>query len=188
MKRSADDANGSSSGPTKRSRESADCPHPASWHGMCISCGKSVEGAKGVQQTIGGGVTLEYNSRETVARAGQLRETLETEQKLALALDLDHTLLHTTMNPGAPEYLKKVYNGQIVKMDEVGSGRMREVADLGVEGLLRLLWCSASFSRRHVEQRSSCAAGQGGRFGGELRVPGVLARLWGAAAPHGALH
>jgi hypothetical protein len=91
------------------------CPHDESYHGVCTTCGEPVEDSEpsggrrpgrggedvaGPREGFGlfGGVAHPElrRSRQGVTKQNNQRvKELQSKKKLALVLDLDHTLLHT---------------------------------------------------------------------------------------------
>lgn len=59
------------------------------------------------QVTVSGGVTMTVSEQESRQIAERDRERLFQQVKLALVLDLDHTLVHATADPRAQQFLDK---------------------------------------------------------------------------------
>lgn len=87
------------------------CSHPAIFKGMCVSCGLKVvqtqdSNPKGdkchkTPFTVNGGHTMHLSAEEASIVQTSKINALRKTRKLALVLDLDHTLLHSTgqINP-----------------------------------------------------------------------------------------
>lgn len=97
------------------SAEMSGCPHPAIYNSMCVSCGKTVQEGQGgpANMVISGGSVLQLSNSEAERVQALKIEGLKKAKKLALVLDLDHTLLHAvqvegptpsqTVHPGRPD-------------------------------------------------------------------------------------
>jgi hypothetical protein len=93
------------------------CLHPADFNGVCIQCGadlileREINPEIACAQRVGGehGLNLSLETMNQLRRENT--ELLEKQRKLLLVLDLDHTVLHATMDPRArcffPEELPK---------------------------------------------------------------------------------
>lgn len=79
---------------------SAPCQHSSLMWGMCVVCGMKVDVANGTNLIVSGGVKISQSESEA-ARIQELKiESLKKTRKLALVLDLDHTLLHSVQVEG----------------------------------------------------------------------------------------
>jgi FCP1-like phosphatase family protein len=81
------------------------CTHPAVFKGMCVSCGMKVDQIEHVTIaktpvktafTVNGGHTMHLSMEEAHIVQQSKINALRKARKLALVLDLDHTLLHAT--------------------------------------------------------------------------------------------
>ena len=98
--------------PQKRKRGSAAgekgvCLHDSVWKRMCLNCGQIVE-SQGeasdeplVKQAIGGGISVTTKGSAAAEEAHRRISRLRERKKLALVLDLDHTLIHTINSENA---------------------------------------------------------------------------------------
>ena len=101
------------------------CTHPGLYGGICISCGEVPKGlphqidedhtfsreapsSSGVDDartcayralTVGGGHTIRLSKEESANMSTIRTSTLKSQRKIALVLDIDHTLLHAHMTP-----------------------------------------------------------------------------------------
>ena len=70
------------------------CRHPALYAGMCVACGAKPGGHNRTALTISAGHTLQLSKEEASSSASVRRSGLHDSRKIALVLDLDHTLVH----------------------------------------------------------------------------------------------
>ena len=95
------------------------CRHPGLYNGICISCGKVPDNV--MQElheehapnrsssssshciyrslTVGGGHTIRLSKEESEKVSAIRTNTLKSQTKIALVLDIDHTMLHACMSP-----------------------------------------------------------------------------------------
>ena len=80
------------------------CAHPAMFNSMCVACGEKVTiSASSVSSlTLGGGQQLHVSKQEAAKVQESKVVDLQRIKKLALILDLDHTLVHATEITGPP--------------------------------------------------------------------------------------
>ncbi len=98
------------------------CVHPALLNSMCVACGQYIKTAVtlhqkdengvglGAQLTMTGGQQLQFLSEKALLEQQQEKLAgLQKVRKLALILDLDHTLIHTTAADSVPsaEFLQE---------------------------------------------------------------------------------
>ena len=93
------------------------CNHPGIFKNMCIKCGICMDGiaiatSKSTVQsiaadgptfktlTIAGGQQLQLSQEEAIAIQASKSSSLKSQRKLALVLDLDHTLVHSIQVEG----------------------------------------------------------------------------------------
>lgn len=79
------------------------CDHPAIFHSLCVSCGIRVDSnqpATSSALTMSGGTILQLSETEAERVQSLKIENLKKTKKLALVLDLDHTLLHAVQVEG----------------------------------------------------------------------------------------
>ena len=94
------------------------CNHPGIFKNMCIKCGicmdgiaismattskstiKSAVDATFKTLTIAGGQQLQLSQEEAIAIQASKSSSLKSQRKLALVLDLDHTLVHSIQVEG----------------------------------------------------------------------------------------
>jgi len=72
------------------------CPHDETFHDICTTCGEPAEA--GPREGLFGGVAhpeLRRSQQGVAKQHNQRAQELQAKKKLALVLDLDHTLLHT---------------------------------------------------------------------------------------------
>ena len=98
------------------------CTHPAVIDGLCAVCGQAIavptngstnnttsEGSKKESSTqaltLSGGVTVSISSEYAQSFSTHTSQSLRSEKKLNLVLDLDHTLLHATADRRASDLL-----------------------------------------------------------------------------------
>ena len=79
------------------------CSHPAFYGNLCVGCGmkfsnEDVETNKKI--IVGGGKSLRYNSTEAERVSQDKMLSLKNSKRIALVLDLDHTLLHSIQVDG----------------------------------------------------------------------------------------
>lgn len=88
------------------------CAHPGVYNGICISCGKAPKGmmpefrednisSKSSDYralTVGGGHTIRLSKEESEKVSAIRTNTLKSQAKIALVLDIDHTMLHACMS------------------------------------------------------------------------------------------
>lgn len=93
------------------------CPHPALLNGLCVACGQFIAQAEqdlhllwGSELTLTGGTQLRLSNAERHRMEAAKVSSLRSNRKLALVLDLDHTLLHSILvdGPFLPELNGKV--------------------------------------------------------------------------------
>lgn len=86
-----------------------DCPHPALMNSLCVKCGKKITSSQSNRSTsvgwsssltISGGNTLRLSAIEAAKVQVSRVEGLKESKKLALVLDLDHTLVHAIQVEG----------------------------------------------------------------------------------------
>jgi RNA polymerase II subunit A C-terminal domain phosphatase len=109
------------------------CSHPAFLEGVCVVCGvlmvqrrnddaeddegtptkvplpsfessESHDQLKTSQVTVSGGITMTISAEESREMARRDADRLVQQAKLALVLDLDHTLVHATADPRARQF------------------------------------------------------------------------------------
>lgn len=90
------------------------CPHSVVFRGLCALCGSDVDAAHFAEDTklINSGISVGYDQKfltvsRTVAETTSASTTnmLLKAGRLALVLDLDHTLVHATADPVVPTIL-----------------------------------------------------------------------------------
>jgi TFIIF-interacting CTD phosphatase-like protein len=106
------------------------CLHPTILDGMCVVCGtavprkigsigdtstvhgsqndslsQNIAGNNLSQVTVSGGITMTVSERESRQMAQRDSERLFRQKRLALVLDLDHTMVHATSDARARQYL-----------------------------------------------------------------------------------
>lgn len=82
----------------------SDCAHPGFFNSMCVKCGRIVpadDSTNAAALTISGGVVLQLSAKEAEQVQASKVEILKKMRKLALVLDLDHTLLHAVQIEGS---------------------------------------------------------------------------------------
>lgn len=95
------------------------CSHPVQLNNMCVSCGITLvksdqEGdGKGKELTLVGGAQLVLSEDEALRQQELKVANLRNSRKLALVLDLDHTLIHTTACEGTPQDVHKLLEQQV---------------------------------------------------------------------------
>ena len=95
-----------------------DCPHPSLFQNMCVKCGMKVApnapnggggGTTGssnqnsgykLSMNMSGGKVLQLSAEEAASVTASKVSNLRSSKKLALVLDLDHTLLHAIQMEG----------------------------------------------------------------------------------------
>lgn len=98
--------------------ESAACTHAVQLNNMCVACGltlerKEDEEVKGKELTLVGGAQLVLSEDEALKQQELKVANLRNSGKLALVLDLDHTLIHTTGIEGPPPDVNKLLENLI---------------------------------------------------------------------------
>ena len=81
----------------------ASCTHPQRLGNLCAVCGAVLDGEDTTEQVAARASTaaLSVTSQEAEAVAGARQSRLDTQRKLQLVLDLDHTLLECSTDPRA---------------------------------------------------------------------------------------
>ena len=93
-----------------------DCNHPSIFQGMCVVCGKKIDTTAGQAASktdakttgnswktalnVSGGKVLQLSAEEAASVTANKVNNLRNSKKLALVLDLDHTLLHAIQIEG----------------------------------------------------------------------------------------
>lgn len=90
------------------------CQHPALFKTMCVSCGKIIKQETGTLGqkttsllTLHGGTALQVSNQEAESIQAKKISSLREQKKIALVLDLDHTLLHAIQIDGATPVLNE---------------------------------------------------------------------------------
>ncbi len=88
------------------------CTHPALFKTMCVSCGKIIKteptlGKSTSQLTMHGGTALQVSAKEAESIQANKISNLRIMKKIALVLDLDHTLLHAIQVDGPTPSVQK---------------------------------------------------------------------------------
>ena len=105
------------------------CDHPAIFNTMCVSCGKVVLDSKGTTSITVGGRNLQLKSTEA-ARIQEVKiQNLQKNNKLALVLDLDHTLLHAVQVDGQTPIQTSQHDGQIhhLPIEDIVGGTVKHL-------------------------------------------------------------
>lgn len=84
------------------------CQHPAVLNSMCVACGERVVVAASTVSplSLNGGQQLQVSKLEATKVQESKVSDLQRIKKIALILDLDHTLVHATEFVGAPQGLE----------------------------------------------------------------------------------
>lgn len=134
------------------------CKHPAYFSSLCVSCGDKLKDASSNKKSdntsvpiiLNGGQHLQLSKNEAERVQMSKISCLKNNRKLALILDLDHTLLHATAIPGPPlkEDLIRHSLHHLVIHEEITSGeRYRRENDSMSK--LKMESASASVVLRH---------------------------------------
>lgn len=110
------------------------CAHPIIYNTLCAVCGKVVPNARSCntsQLSIKGGL-LRLNEEETVkiqSSKSAMLQKLQQNQKLALVLDLDHTLLHAVQIDGPTPSQTVQANGEIhhLPIEDIVGGTVKHL-------------------------------------------------------------
>lgn len=98
------------------------CKHPAIFNQLCVVCGETVRNDESSTEstlkhstsslTFTHGLQLQLSKEEAERVQKNKILSLRQQKKLALVLDLDHTLLHATPSPGnAKPFSSVLVNG-----------------------------------------------------------------------------
>eukprot|EP00456_Euglypha_rotunda_P079910 TRINITY_DN77079_c0_g2_i2.p1 TRINITY_DN77079_c0_g2~~TRINITY_DN77079_c0_g2_i2.p1 ORF type:complete len:248 (-),score=39.01 TRINITY_DN77079_c0_g2_i2:11-754(-) len=84
------------------------CPHPVEFGGLCVICGKDMTRISEHAQlernrqtssvVVGAEKVLKFTTKEMKKKSREHTKQLKERKKLALVLDLDHTLVHATQD------------------------------------------------------------------------------------------
>ena len=92
---------------------SVECTHEVQFNSLCVSCGAHIkktetENANGNELTMNGGAQLVLSEGEALKQQELKVSNLRNSKKLAVVLDLDHTLIHTTGIDGPPQNMEEL--------------------------------------------------------------------------------
>jgi FCP1-like phosphatase family protein len=108
------------------------CSHPVTYNTLCVACGKVVPNSKSSASLAVKGGVLQLSADEAVkiqsSKATALQK-LQQNKKLALVLDLDHTLLHAVQVDGPTPKLTVQSNGDIhhLPIEEIVGGSVKHL-------------------------------------------------------------
>jgi FCP1-like phosphatase family protein len=100
------------------SATTAECAHEVQLNSMCVSCGAHVKKGEddkgtGNELTMAGGGQLMLSKEAAERQQEEKVASLRSSRKLALVLDLDHTLIHTMGLEGPPQDLVKLAENDV---------------------------------------------------------------------------
>ena len=93
---------------------SAECTHEVQFNSLCVSCGAFIkksateDGNGNKELTMSGGAQLVLSEGEALKQQELKVSNLRSSKKLAVVLDLDHTLIHTTGIEGPPKDIDEI--------------------------------------------------------------------------------
>ncbi len=108
------------------------CDHPATYNSLCVKCGKVVPSSKSSASLALKGGLLKLSANEAVkvqtSKSTVLRK-LQQNKKLALVLDLDHTLLHAVQIDGPTPQQTSAANNDIhhLPIEEIVGGTVKHL-------------------------------------------------------------
>lgn len=108
------------------------CNHPVTYNTLCVACGKVVPNSKSCASLAVKGGMLQLNAEEALkiqsSKASALQKLQQTK-KLALVLDLDHTLLHAVQIDGPTPQQTMQSNGDIhhLPIEEIVGGSVKHL-------------------------------------------------------------
>lgn len=109
------------------------CSHPVILKNLCAVCGMKIDASSSSfsSLTVAGGSVMRLSVEEANRVQQSKTSTLQRSRKLALVLDIDHTMLHAVQveGPTPPEGQRAHMNGELhhLPIEEVHEGQKRHL-------------------------------------------------------------